>query len=188
MPTLRSSLSQLAADFAAEVLRAIRSASLEEILQESGAGPGDGRARAAVQGRAARSAPRGRRTASGRLGRRSAEDIETLVERIAELLAGHPEGLRAEQIREQLNLEAKELPRPLAEALSGGRISKRGQKRATTYFSGGGRRGGAGRPAKKTGKRGGRRGGKVAARGGRPAKKGSRRGGSDAQASGSENS
>lgn len=46
--------------------------------------------------------------------------------------------MRAEQIRESLGVEAKELPRPLAEAISSGRITKSGQKRATTYFAGGG--------------------------------------------------
>jgi hypothetical protein len=32
-------------------------------------------------------------------------------------------------------LQAKELPRPLKEALDTGRLSKAGQKRATTYFA-----------------------------------------------------
>ncbi len=72
-----------------------------------------------------------------------------MVEDISALLARHPEGLRAEQIRAELGVQAKELPRPLADGLTEGRLSKTGQKRATTYFaaseSGGSkRRGGAG--------------------------------------------
>ena len=67
-----------------------------------------------------------------------------MVDSIVAVLQQHPEGLRAEQIREALACQAKELPRPLADAISAGRISKSGQKRATTYFiaaeGGGGKR------------------------------------------------
>jgi hypothetical protein len=73
-----------------------------------------------------------------------------MVESIVDVLAKNGGGLRSEQIRSALGVEAKELPRPLAEALSSGRVTKTGQKRATTYFAGSG--GGAapkrrGRPA-----------------------------------------
>jgi hypothetical protein len=85
-----------------------------------------------------------------RLGRRTQNDITAMVESIVDVLAKNAGGLRSEQIRSALNVEAKELPRPLAEALSSGRVTKTGQKRATTYFAGSG--GGAapkrrGRPA-----------------------------------------
>lgn len=59
-----------------------------------------------------------------------------MVDSIVALLQDHPEGLRAEQIRESLGCQAKELPRPLSDAIDQGRISKTGQKRATTYFIG----------------------------------------------------
>ena len=61
-----------------------------------------------------------------------------MVENIVSLLGKHPGGLRAEQIRDALGCQAKELPRPLADGLSEGRITKTGQKRATTYFAGSG--------------------------------------------------
>ena len=60
-----------------------------------------------------------------------------MIELIVGALQKAGEGLRAEQIRETLGVEAKELPRPLAEAISSGRITKSGQKRATTYYAGG---------------------------------------------------
>ena len=80
-----------------------------------------------------------------------------MVESIVDLLAKSSSGLRSEQIRSSLGVEAKELPRPLAEALSSGRVTKTGQKRATTYFAGsagaagGGKRRGRrpGRPKKR---------------------------------------
>jgi hypothetical protein len=94
-----------------------------------------------------------------------------VIERIVALLKANPAGLRAEQIREQLGLQAKELPRPLKEALDSGRLSKSGQKRATTYFAKGSGSGKAARGA------GGKRGrgaasgrGRRAAKRGRPAK------------------
>ena len=42
-------------------------------------------------------------------------------------------GLRAEQIREQLRMQSKEMPRILKEGLSKKKLKSKGQKRATTY-------------------------------------------------------
>jgi len=70
-----------------------------------------------------------------------------MIELIVGALQKAGEGLRAEQIRETLGVEAKELPRPLAEAISSGRITKSGQKRATTYYAGGS--GGAAAPKRR---------------------------------------
>jgi len=82
-------------------------------------------------------APKAKKTATGRLARRSVEDIGGVVTSIVSLLEQHSDGLRAEQIRGALGLDAKELPRPLADGLAAGTITKTGQKRATTYFAGG---------------------------------------------------
>lgn len=144
MPSaLRQRLNELASSFAANVLQAIRTASLEDLLAESGGRRGPLRAMANGAGL--------RR--SGRLPRRSSQDIEQMIERIAGLLRQHPKGLRAEEIRQKLGIEAKELPRPLKEAVDSGRLGKSGQKRATTYFL---ERGAAGRSG--TGTRAGKRG------------------------------
>jgi hypothetical protein len=142
--TLRDTIHHLAVDFAAGVLGVIRSASLEDILAESGGtvrrGPGRPPSRAAASHLerlpSAPQAPRARRTGQkGRLQRRSASDIGHVIDKIVELLSSKPKGLRAEQIRAALDLSAKELPRPIALALSSKKISKMGQKRATTYFA-----------------------------------------------------
>ncbi len=146
MSNLRSTIQTLAARFAESVIEALRSASLDEITGVTGGG-GRGRPRAATE-----SAPtRGRRAGGGRLARRSADDIQTMVQSIVDLVAKHPDGLRAEQIRAALGVDAKELPRPLAEAVSAGVLTKTGQKRATTYATGSG--GGAGRAAKRKSRR-----------------------------------
>lgn len=147
MPTsLRSHLNELASSFANGVLAAIRTASIEDLLAESG----NARRIPGVRG-----GGRAGRSATGRLPRRSAEDIGQVLERIAGLLRSSPKGLRAEEIRQRLNLLSKELPRPLKEGLSSGRLGKSGNKRATTYFlKGGGRAAG---PAGGTRKAAGRK-------------------------------
>lgn len=152
--SLHNRLSDLASAFSADVLDAIRSASLDELLFESSGRtsptPSHTPARSArVTHRfapasrpapaAPSSAPAARRR-GGRLARRSAGAISNAVEDIVGLLKSNPAGLRAEQIRQKLGLQAKELPRPLKEGLESGSLSKVGQKRATTYFAGGGRK------------------------------------------------
>lgn len=150
MSNLRSTIEALASQFASSVLGALRSASIDELVNVAGASGGGGggggavrrgagRPRAAAVAVEAESAsPRGRRGLGGRLGRRSADDISAMIESIVGALQKAGSGQRAEQIRETLGVEAKELPRPLAEAISTGRITKTGQKRATTYFAAGG--------------------------------------------------
>jgi hypothetical protein len=135
--SLRDTIQQLAAEFASGVLGAIRGSSLEDILAEAGGrrGPGRPRKSSTLLGEF----PAGGRSGKGdRLGRRSATDLARVVDQITELLSRNPKGLRAEQIRVELGLSAKEIPRPIAKALGSKRIAKSGQKRATTYFLSGG--------------------------------------------------
>jgi hypothetical protein len=131
--SLRSNLNHLASSFADAVLEAIRAASLEELLTESGAprgrAPGMKTPHAAVAGRTSS------RKASGRLPRRSPAQIAKTVEQVVGLVKKHKEGLRAEQIRMELGLLAKEMPRVLKEGLAARKLAAKGQKRATTYFA-----------------------------------------------------
>jgi hypothetical protein len=121
--SLRHRLGDLASTFASRVLDAIRDSSLEELLAQSSA-----------SGRMASRPAANHGQYRGRLARRSAGDIAGVIEQVVALLRRHPGGLRAEQIRAELDLEAKELPRPLKEGLEAGRFNKSGEKRATTYF------------------------------------------------------
>ena len=164
MSNLRNTIESLASQFATSVLAALRSASIDELTDVAGRGAavrrGPGRPRsessdtasAAPSKRGGAGAPRGR---GGRLGRRTQNDISRMVESIVDVLAKSGGGLRSEQIRSALGVEAKELPRPLAEALSSGRVTKTGQKRATTYFAGSG--GGSSAAPKRRGRPAGRK-------------------------------
>ena len=128
---LQSRISELATSFVDSVLEAIRSSSLEELV--------GGRAVAHDEGRRASgpkaAAPRAARASSGRLPRRSAEDIAKVLEIVVSLLTSRKNGLRAEQIRTELSLQSKELPRILKEGLARKKLRAVGQKRATTYFA-----------------------------------------------------
>lgn len=156
MTTLKTTLESLSADFAANVLRAIRGASLDDIVggvvAVGSAAPAAAPAAPARRpGRpakvtataaaphvaapsiAAKSPRKG--GARRRLARRSQADILGVVDQIVALLQNAPQGLRSEDIRAQLGLAANEMPRPIAEGLKSKRISKEGEKRATVYFA-----------------------------------------------------
>ena len=127
--SLRSNIEAAAAQFTSAVLAAVRSASLEELLSDS---TGSGRPRPA---KTAAAKPRVARARSGRLPRRSASDIAKALEQVISLLKKHKAGLRAEQIRVQLGMQSKELPRVLKEGTAKKHLRSKGQKRATTYFA-----------------------------------------------------
>jgi hypothetical protein len=120
--SIQQKIQDLASQFAASILESIRSTSLEELLAAAPSLTREPRAQVARRG--------GR---GGRLPRRTVADIEKVSANIIQLLENEPKGLRAEEIRQALQLEAKELPKPLAAALESGRVTKSGQKRATTY-------------------------------------------------------
>ncbi|AKU94986.1 hypothetical protein AKJ09_01650 [Labilithrix luteola] len=130
--SLQNTIESLASSFATKILAALREANLTELADIAGDEVGNGRAVKVT------SVPKGK---GGRLQRRSTDDLAEMVERIAGLLAKEVAGLRAEQIREALGVEKKELPRPIQEGLASGRFAKSGQKRATVYTLGKGKKG-----------------------------------------------
>lgn len=135
--SLRSSLNHLASSFADAVLAAIRGSSLDELLAETGGGtpkrgPGRPKAATTIVKPTASAVPRSSK--AGRLPRRSVEDIAKLLGEIIAVVKRNKEGLRAEQIRAELGLQAKEMPRILKEGLGTKKLKTKGQKRATTYF------------------------------------------------------
>jgi hypothetical protein len=85
-------------------------------------------------------APKARKAApapkSGRLIRRTPAQIAEAVNTVATLLRSHPAGLRSEQIRAELGMDVRELPRVLKEGVAQKTIHVlSGQKRATVYGS-----------------------------------------------------
>lgn len=141
MPTrnLRSALDTLASEFANAVLTAVRTASLDELASGGGGQEGHGRRGPGGPQRSASSPSSGRskrtRTASDRLARRSPEQIAEAVGRVVALVKKRKDGLRSEQIRAELGMDAKEMPRVLKEALTKKALTSKGQKRGTLYFA-----------------------------------------------------
>jgi hypothetical protein len=132
--SLHATLNDLASSFADDILAAIRGASLDELVQSNGQDAGARRATHAKPPAAA-VAKRPVRAANGRLHRRTAEEIASAVGQVVSLVKKHKEGLRAEQIRSELGLQAKEMPRILKDGLASKALRSRGHKRATTYFA-----------------------------------------------------
>jgi hypothetical protein len=141
MPTgnLRSALNHLASNFASAVLDALKTASLDDLVSGSAghAAParrGPGRPRGSGTSRSPGASPGPKRSPAGRLARRSPEQIAKAVERVVALVKKSKDGLRSEQIRAELKLDKRELPRVLGEGLAKKVLKSKGQKRATRYF------------------------------------------------------
>jgi hypothetical protein len=147
MTTLRQALHEIAVSFAVGVFSAVRAASLQELregvaeadLEKGRPAPvpvTNGRSpKAAAAPLGAAKGPAQKTTRSGRLRRRSPEEIAATLDNVVALVKRHRDGLRAEQIRSELGLEAKEMPRILKEGISTRKLRSKGQKRATTYFA-----------------------------------------------------
>lgn len=139
MPTsLRSTLHGLAQTFAVSVLAAIRTASLDDLLTESGGAPrrGSGRRAAGVGGGGGQPDPLKTARKRGRLARRSPEDIAKTLASVVTLVKKSKGGMRSEEIRTALHLDVREVPRVLKEGLAKKKLRAKGQKRATRYFVG----------------------------------------------------
>jgi hypothetical protein len=133
---LRASLSALATTFADQVLAAIRSASLDELVGESTRyRPGNNKTtRDASSGGGPSPSPSpGPRPASrGRLVRRSSEQIEADLAKVVTLVKTSS-GLRSEDIQKRTGLDKRALPRVLKLGLEKKVLRSRGVKRSTTY-------------------------------------------------------
>jgi hypothetical protein len=132
---LHSQLRSLADSFVTEVLDAIRSASLDELLSDTGRSSASPSPRRVPVARPAAPKAVRRSSSGGRLPRRSPDDIAAALEQVVSTVKAHKDGLRAEEIRSALGMQAKEMPRILKEGLMKRRLRSKGQKRATTYFA-----------------------------------------------------
>ncbi len=139
MPTsLRSTLDTLAQTFASGVLAAIRGASIEDLLTESGVAVRRAPVRRRVQGGGGGGQPdplEMPRKRTDRLARRSPAEIGKTLAQVVALVKTKKTGLRSEEIRKALKLDRREVPRVLKQGLASKRLRSKGQKRATTYFA-----------------------------------------------------
>ena len=136
MSTLHQTINALASEFAHSLrARAAQRLARRDHRRDAREPRAGGSARVVVASAAAAAVRSGARRGGGRLRRRSQTDINGVVTKIVALLKSNKKGLRAEEIRAKLHLDRREIPRPLAEALKKKLVSKKGKKRATTYFA-----------------------------------------------------
>ena len=112
------------------------------------------------------------KTKSGRLARRSPEQIKEAAAEVAGLLKSNKDGLRSEQIRTTLDMDVREVPRVLKQAMADGLIKiLSGQKRSTVYGAGRG----TARTARKAPRKAARKAAPKKARKAKPARKAARK-------------
>lgn len=122
--------------FVAELNALVRQAAVEAVQGALGgnsdSNPRNTRrnARAPVQG----SAPR-RRARRGRRVKRSPKTLARLQSRLLDEISRTP-GQRIEAISRSMGVSTKDLNLPIKKLLESNRIKKRGEKRATEYFTG----------------------------------------------------
>jgi hypothetical protein len=139
MSNIQSQIHALARSFVDQVVEVLRGASLRDLVSHEGGPSGAGRparSPASNAGAAPAAAPAAKAARPNeRLARRSADEIQAALDKIVGLLKKHKDGLRAEEIRSNLGMLAKEMPRILKEGLAAKKLTSKGQKRATTYFA-----------------------------------------------------
>lgn len=151
---LRADIQALVDSFVGQLEGLVRKAALETVTELLQPGATSGRAPAlpAAPRRAGRpagnapakssapkaAAPRARKAAQtgGRV-RRSAEQIEAAGERIVKHVEGHA-GAKAEEIRAALGLAKNEWTLTIKRLVDDGKLTTKGEKRATQYFAKGG--------------------------------------------------
>jgi hypothetical protein len=128
--------------FASELTTLIQESAMSRVADAfSGSAP-------VRRGRRAGAVAPAQRVTRGKKGqKRDPQLLEALTEKLGAFILQNP-GLRIEQIGKSLGVVTKDLALPVKKLVAAKRISTKGQKRATTYFSGGGR----GKPGPKPGK------------------------------------
>lgn len=128
---IKDRLEELARKFADEVVVAVTSSTVQDILGTGGP------VRSAVRPRAARPVAQ-----PDRLARRSKDQVLETVDRlVVPLLRKNKAGLRSEQIRAKIDVFAKAMPRILKEGIAAKKLRVvSGSKRATVYGLAGARK------------------------------------------------
>ena len=127
---LRTQLAELATSLVESILATARSVPLEELWAD----PPHARREPHPNGVEARSALPAIAFAGG-APLRSGHDNAKTLELVVLLLRGQKGGLRAEHLRNKLGVLKPEMTRVLKQGRATKKITRRGQRRATTYFA-----------------------------------------------------
>lgn len=145
MTDVNSQIRNTIESFVSELNELVRQAAMEAVTSALGASVPGGFSQPARRGRppAAAKAPaapakRGPGRPQGRGSKRTAEELAQLAEQFVEYVTSNP-GQRIEAIGAALGIETKVLALPVKKLVAEGRVKTEGQKRATSYFAGGGK-------------------------------------------------
>ncbi len=128
MPNLNATITSLAQNFAQQLVEALRSLSLEEIL----AGTGFSAAKRTSAPTSSKSKSNAKPNAKPKAAP-AAHAGALSVDAIVAVLRKHKGGLRAELLRRELGAPKPAFNYHVGKAIAAKRVTKRGVKRATTY-------------------------------------------------------
>lgn len=135
MSDLNSQISKLVSEFVDNVTALARRAAVDTLtssLDDRGGGRRRGGSLAAV-GDVLKAERRGKGA------KRSSSQLDRLQSRVMEFVTANP-GMRIEQINKELGTSTRDLQLPIRKLIATGSLKSKGEKRATTYFAGAGKR------------------------------------------------
>lgn len=135
MSDLNSQISKLVSEFVDNVTALARRAAVDTLtssLDDRG-----GRRRGAGSIAAVGDVLKAERRGKG--AKRSSSQLDRLQSRVMEFVTANP-GMRIEQINKELGTSTRDLQLPIRKLIATGSLKSKGEKRATTYFAGAGKR------------------------------------------------
>lgn len=126
MPALHARLNELAAAFVSEVIAAVRTASVADLM---GVRP----ERNGTPARTARTSRRAVRPTTAGRQRRSSADLDQAVAEVAALLRSRGTPMRSEEIQRVLQMDRRAMPLVLRRGVEGGALAFKGERRARVY-------------------------------------------------------
>lgn len=140
MSDLNSQISKLVSEFVDNVTALARRAAVDTLTgaldDRNGRRRGGGGAAALAVGDVLKAERRGKGA------KRSSSQLDRLQSRVMEFVTANP-GMRIEQINKELGTSTRDLQLPIRKLIANGSLKSKGEKRATTYFAGAGKRGAA---------------------------------------------
>ncbi len=121
-------------NFVQELERLIRKQAIESVAAALGAASTGSAPRARAAGKAAAAPARPAADAFGSRKRRTAKEIDSLAASILEYVEKNP-GQRSEKIKAALRIPAPDWNLPVKKLIEEGKLSTKGEKRATEYFA-----------------------------------------------------
>ena len=136
MSDLNSQISKLVSEFVDNVTALARRAAVDTLtssLDDRGGGRRRGAGNIAAVGDVLKAERRGKGA------KRSSSQLDRLQSRVMEFVTANP-GMRIEQINKELGTSTRDLQLPIRKLIATGSLKSKGEKRATTYFAGAGKR------------------------------------------------